>query len=34
MCQIGAAVMAVKGYGYKQIIAHYFKNTKLEKRIL
>jgi len=34
MCQIGAAVMAVKGYGYKEIIAHYFKNTKLEKRIL
>ena len=34
MCQIGAAVMAVKGYGYKDIIAHYFKNTKLEKREL
>ena len=30
-CQIGAAVMAAKGYDYKQILAHYFPNSKLQK---
>ena len=29
LCQIGAAVMADKGYDYKQILAHYFPNTEL-----
>jgi len=29
LCQIGAAVMAEKGYGYKDILAHYYKNTEL-----
>jgi len=31
LCQIGAAVMAEKGYLYKDILKHYFKNTLLEK---
>jgi SpoIID/LytB domain protein len=31
LCQIGAAVMGSKGYSYKQILMHYFKETKLEK---
>ena len=30
LCQIGAAVMADKGYNYKQILAHYFPNTTLK----
>ena len=29
LCQIGAAVMATKGYTYKEILAHYYPNTKL-----
>ncbi len=29
LCQIGAAVMANKGYDYKQILLHYFKNVEL-----
>ena len=32
LCQIGAAVMGHKGYSYEEILAHYFKNTTLEKR--
>lgn len=32
LCQIGAAVMGSKGYGYKEILAHYFPRTELEKR--
>lgn len=32
LCQIGAAVMGSKGYGYKEILAHYFPQTELEKR--
>ena len=32
LCQIGAAVMSVKGYDYKQILAHYFPGAELEKR--
>jgi len=31
MCQIGAAVMGERGYSFKQILHHYFKNTRLEK---
>lgn len=29
LCQIGAAVMAHRGHGYKQILAHYFAGTSL-----
>ncbi len=32
LCQIGAAVMADRGYTYRQILEHYFRGTKLEKR--
>lgn len=32
LCQIGAAVMADKGFGYKEILAHYFKDSQLIKR--
>ena len=31
LCQIGAAVMASKGYTYRQILAHYFKDSQIEK---
>lgn len=30
LCQIGAAVMADKGYDYKQILMHYYKNAQLQ----
>ncbi|RHR80656.1 SpoIID/LytB domain-containing protein [Odoribacter sp. AF15-53] len=30
LCQIGAAVMSAKGYGYQEILSHYFPGTKLE----
>lgn len=29
LCQIGAAVMASKGYDYRQILSHYYPGTKL-----
>ena len=29
LCQIGAAVMAARGYGYREILAHYFPGTEL-----
>jgi SpoIID/LytB domain protein len=29
LCQIGAAVMAERNYGYREILAHYYKNTEL-----
>lgn len=29
MCQIGAAVMASKGFGYEQILSHYYPNAEL-----
>ena len=29
LCQIGAAVMAEKGYTYKEILQHYYPNTEL-----
>jgi len=31
LCQIGAAVMAANGYGYRAILAHYFIGTNLTK---
>ena len=30
LCQIGAACMSVKGYDYKQILSHYYLNSKIE----
>ncbi len=30
-CQIGAAVMAVKGFSAEKIVKHYFKNSELKK---
>ncbi|MBO7316451.1 MAG: amidase, partial [Paludibacteraceae bacterium] len=32
LCQIGAAVMAHKGYNYKRILQHYFRGAEIEKR--
>ena len=32
LCQIGAAVMGDKGYGYDEILYHYFRGAKLERR--
>jgi SpoIID/LytB domain protein len=32
LCQIGAAVMAEKGYGDEEILRHYFRGTALVKR--
>lgn len=32
LCQIGAAVMAEKGYGWKEILAHYFPGAVLVKK--
>lgn len=29
LCQIGAAVMASKGYGYKSILSHYYPGTSV-----
>ena len=29
LCQIGAAVMAEKGYTYKEILQHYYPNTQI-----
>lgn len=29
LCQIGAAIMSSRGYGYREIIAHYFKDSKI-----
>ena len=31
LCQIGAAVMATKGYTYDQILQHYYPNSTLSK---
>ena len=31
MCQIGAAVMAEKGFKAEQILAHYFQGANLQK---
>ncbi len=32
LCQIGAAVMASEGYGYRQILEHYYPGSKLSNR--
>lgn len=32
LCQIGAAVMATKGYSFEEILRHYFKGAKIEKK--
>lgn len=32
LCQIGAAVMGEQGYAYTEILEHYFKGAKIEKR--
>jgi stage II sporulation protein D len=32
LCQIGAAVMAARGYQYKQILAHYYKGASITKK--
>jgi len=32
LCQIGAAVMADRGYSHRQILEHYFVDSNLEKR--
>ena len=34
LCQIGSAVMVAKGYFYKEILLHYFREAELEKRYL
>jgi SpoIID/LytB domain protein len=31
LCQIGAAVMAEKGYTYEQILTYYYTNAQLKK---
>jgi len=31
LCQIGAAVMALKGFSAEEILEHYFRDTRLEK---
>jgi len=31
LCQIGAAVMGEKGYGYRQILSHYFVGSETKK---
>lgn len=32
LCQIGAAVMGARGYGYRQILEHYFPGATIENR--
>ncbi len=31
LCQVGATVMALKGYSYQDILKHYFKNISIER---
>ena len=31
LCQIGAAMMAARGYDYRQILEHYYPGSKLER---
>ena len=31
LCQIGAAVMSAQGYGYRDILQHYFKGSEITK---
>ena len=30
LCQIGAALMAERGYGFEQILAHYYRGSRLQ----
>ena len=32
LCQIGAAVMAAKGYSYQQILLHYYQNAEIQRQ--
>jgi stage II sporulation protein D len=32
LCQIGAAVMASRGYSHREILAHYFRNARIERK--
>jgi len=32
LCQIGAAVMAAKGYNYRQILSHYYPGSEIQTR--
>ncbi|MDR1757144.1 MAG: SpoIID/LytB domain-containing protein [Culturomica sp.] len=32
LCQIGAAVMSSRGYSYREILAHYFPGSRIEKQ--
>ena len=32
LCQIGAAMMAARGYDYRQILSHYYPGASIEKR--
>lgn len=32
LCQIGAAVMGSRGYNYREILTHYFRETALQKK--
>jgi len=32
LCQIGAAVMGAKGYSYSEILLHYYRGAKLERK--
>lgn len=32
LCQIGAAVMATKGYSYQQILLHYYQNAEIQRQ--
>lgn len=34
LCQIGAAVMGARGYGYRQILLHYFVGADIEKQYM
>lgn len=31
LCQIGAAVMAARGYGYREILGHYFRGSDIQQ---
>ena len=31
LCQIGAAVMGAKGYSYREILSHYYRNSAIER---
>lgn len=34
LCQIGAAVMAHRGYSYQTILLHYYRHSQIEKRMI